>query len=303
MNFDKAFDLCVGFLKANLIPALWGHPGIGKSALGRLLADKFDLEFIDLRLGTIEPVDLNGFIHKDMETATFDYLPWAKFPLERTPLPPGKKGWLIMLDEVNTAPRQHLAAAYKFLHDRMIGQYRLHPNVRIMLGGNLVGEGLAGALPSPLVSRVVHIVMNAELTPSVSKILGPSISAFLTNHPKFIYQETTEPNTPFPTFRTWEMVEKYRVANGSVPLEALSCIVGTSAAVSYISYAQQEEQLLDLVRGVEAFPLERSQELIDYMSYDVTLLERHLHRFPGEWRVIAGTKVQSMNDGTDPNGN
>jgi len=331
MNFDKAFDLCVGFLKANLIPALWGHPGIGKSALGRLLATKFDLEFIDLRLGTIEPVDLNGFIHKDMETATFDYLPWAKFPLEGTQLPimtdakgnvifervgvtgdDGKtqivdrpkryKGWLIMLDEVNTAPRQHLAAAYKFLHDRMIGQYRLHPNVRIMLGGNLVGEGLAGALPSPLVSRVVHIVMNAELTPSVCKILGPSISAFLTNHPKFIYQETTEPNTPFPTFRTWEMVEKYRVANGSTPLEALSCIVGTSAAVSYVSYAQQEEQLLDFVRGIETFPLDRSQELIDYMSFDVTLLERHLHRFPGEWRVIAGTKVQSMKDGTDTNG-
>ena len=303
MNFDKAFDLCVGFLKANLIPALWGHPGIGKSALGRLLANKFDLEFIDLRLGTIEPVDLNGFIHKDVEAGNFDYLPWAKFPLEGAALPPGKKGWLIMLDEVNTAPRQHLAAAYKFLHDRMIGQYRLHPKVRIMLGGNLVGEGLAGALPSPLVSRVVHIVMNAELTPSVCKILGPSISAFLTNHPKFIYQETTEPNTPFPTFRTWEMVEKYRIANGSVPLEALSCIVGTSAAVSYVSYAQQEEQLLDLVRGVEAFPLERSQELIDYLSYDVTLLERHLHRFPGEWRVIAGTKVQSMKDGTDTNGN
>ena len=294
MNFDKAFDLCVGFLKANLIPALWGHPGIGKSALGRLLADKFDLEFIDLRLGTIEPVDLNGFIHKDMETGTFDYLPWAKFPLEKTPPPPGKKGWLIMLDEVNTAPRQHLAAAYKFLHDRMIGQHKLHPNVRIMLGGNLVGEGLAGALPSPLVSRVVHIVMDAELTPSVCKILGPSVSAFLTNHPKFIYQETTEPNTPFPTFRTWEMVEKYRIANGSVPLEALSCIVGISAAVSYVSFAQQEKELIDYINGVEPFPLDRSQDLLEYLSCDVIKLQKHLHRFPGEWYTIAKVRIEEI---------
>lgn len=294
MNFDKTFDLCVGFLKANLIPALWGHPGIGKSALGRLLADKFNLEFIDLRLGTIEPVDLNGFIHKDMETCTFDYLPWAKFPLEKTPLPPGKKGWLIMLDEVNTAPRQHLAAAYKFLHDRMIGQYKLHPNARIMLGGNLVGEGLAGALPSPLVSRVVHIVMNAELTPSVCKILGPSISRFLTNHPKFIYQETTEPNTPFPTFRTWEMVEKYRIANGSVPLEALSCIVGISAAVSYVSFAQQEKELIDHINGVEPFPLDRSQDLLEYLSCDVIELQKHLHRFPGEWYTIAKVRIEEI---------
>ena len=176
----------------------------------------------------------------------------------------------------------------------MIGQHKLHPNVRIMLGGNLVGEGLAGALPSPLVSRVVHIVMDAELTPSVCKILGPSVSAFLTNHPKFIYQETTEPNTPFPTFRTWEMVEKYRIANGSVPLEALSCIVGISAAVSYVSFAQQEKELIDYINGVEPFPLDRSQDLLEYLSCDVIKLQKHLHRFPGEWYTIAKVRIEEI---------
>lgn len=60
MNFDKAYDLAVNFLKANIVFALWGHPGIGKSALGQLLADNFNLEFIDIRLGQIDPVDLSA---------------------------------------------------------------------------------------------------------------------------------------------------------------------------------------------------------------------------------------------------
>lgn len=325
MNFDRAYELAVTFFRANIPAALWGHPGIGKSALGQKLADDHNMVFIDIRLGQIDPVDLNGFVHKDVDAGTFDYLPWARFPLENTPLPPildaagnlqyedvavaggrieqqvkRKKGWLIMFDEVNTAPRQNLAAAYKIFLDRMVGSYKLHPNCRLMMGGNLVGEGLAGALPSPLVSRVAHIIMTPELTPTVCKILGPSISAFLTNHPKFIYQETQEPNTPFPTLRTWDMANRYLAANPgpTVPLEALACIVGTSAAVSYVSFAQQEVELKSLISGIDLFPLERSQDLLEYLATDVTQLDKHLHRFPGEWATIAKVRSDSIKDGT-----
>lgn len=298
MNFDKAFDLAVTFLRANIMFALWGHPGIGKSALGQLLADKFSLVFIDIRLGQIDPVDLNGFIHKDVVTGTFDYLPWARFPFIHTPIPDGKKGWLISFDEVNTAGRQHLAAAYKVFLDRMIGQAKLHPNCRLMMGGNLIGEGLAGALPSPLVSRVAHIVMTPELTPTVQTILGPSISAFLTNHPKFIYQEATEPNTPFPTLRTWEMVRTHQNANGESSLEALNSMVGNSAAVSYMSFFIQEKELLEALKGVEPFPLEKSQDLLEYLAGDITQLDKNLHRFPGEWKTIATVRSESIKNGT-----
>ena len=301
MNFDKAFALSLTFLRANIPFALWGHPGVGKSALGQLLADTYELLFIDIRLGQIDPVDLNGFVHKDEKAGTFDYLPWARFPLAKTPVPMNLKtgrpykGWLMMFDEVNTAPRQNLAAAYKVFLDRMIGSEKLHPNCFLMAGGNLVGEGLAGALPSPLVSRLAHMVITPELTPTVRQILGPSISAFLTNHPKFLYQETTEPNTPFPTVRTWKMVKDHMDANGgNSSLEALSCIVGTGAAVSYVSFAQEERKMLDFIKGVEPFPLEYSQDLLEYLACDITQLDRQLHRFPGEWATIAKVRSDSI---------
>lgn len=296
MNFDKAKQLAITFLKADIVFALWGHPGIGKSALGQLLADEFNLEFIDIRLGQIESVDLNGFVHKDVEHGTFDYLPWARFPLEDTPIPEGKNGWLIMFDEVNTAPRQNLAASYKIFLDRAVGSRKLHKRCRLMMGGNLVGEGLAGALPSPLVSRAAHIVMSPELTPTVRQILGPSISRFLTNHPKFIYQDPAQPNTPYPTLRTWGMVRQHEKANGTSELEALVAIVGTAAAVSYVSFAQQEKELIYYINGVEPFPLDRSQDLLEYLSCDVIELQKHLHRFPGEWYTIAKVRIEEISE-------
>lgn len=301
MNFDKALKLAITFLKANIVFALWGVPGIGKSALGQLLANMYDLEFIDIRLGQIDPVDLNGFVHKDVENGSFDYLPWARFPLVDTPLPPGKKGWLIMFDEINTAPRQNLAASYKVFLDRLIGSKKLHPRCRLMMGGNLVGQGLAGALPSPLVSRGAHIMMTPELTPSMATILGQSIFSFLTNHPKFIYLETTEPNTPFPTLRTWEMAKDYIAANGdavSPLLEGLSCIVGSAAAVSYVSFAQQEEELLTALQGIGPFDLEKCQDLLEYLAGNIVLLDKHKHRFPGEWKTIADVRSESIKNGT-----
>jgi hypothetical protein len=300
MNFDKALELAISYLRADIPTALWGAMGIGKSALGQLLADRFQLEFIDIRLGQIEPVDLNGFAHKDMESKTFDYFPWARFPLDDTPLPDGKKGWLIMFDEGNVAPRQNLAAAYKIFLDRMVGMRKLHPRCRIMMGGNMVGQGLAGAIPAPLVSRVAHIVMTAELVPAHKQILGDSIYSFLSNHPKFILMETEEPNTPFPTLRTWEMVKKYMLANPShaMLLEGIAGIVGNAAAVSYISFRQQEVEMQTLLQGIEAFPLERSQDLLDYLACDVIQLDRHMHRFPGEWKTLAQVRSESIKNGT-----
>ena len=302
MNFDKALELAISYLRADIPTALWGAMGIGKSALGQLLADRFRLEFIDIRLGQIEPVDLNGFAHKNESTGTFDYLPWARFPLEDTPLPPGKEGWLIMFDEGNVAPRQNLAAAYKIFLDRMVGMRKLHPRARLMMGGNLVGQGLAGAIPAPLVSRMSHIFMTAELVPAHQSILGKMIYAFLLNHPKYILMETEEPNTPFPTLRTWEMVKIYEQGNTNCPnlMEGIAGIVGNAAAVSYISFCQQETELKTFLSGVEQFPLEKAQDLLEYLATDISLLDKHLHRFPGEWATLARVRSESIKNGTSP---
>lgn len=42
-----------------LVPMIEGHPGIGKSSIVQQLADKYNLQLIDVRLSTCDPTDLN----------------------------------------------------------------------------------------------------------------------------------------------------------------------------------------------------------------------------------------------------
>jgi len=46
-------------LAAGLVPILKGSPGLGKSTLIKSIADKFNLQIIDLRLSQCDPTDLN----------------------------------------------------------------------------------------------------------------------------------------------------------------------------------------------------------------------------------------------------
>ena len=44
---------------------LWGTRGVGKSSIVRQVAAHFGVPLVDLRLTTIEPVDLRGAIYAD----------------------------------------------------------------------------------------------------------------------------------------------------------------------------------------------------------------------------------------------
>ena len=60
MNFNEAYELSLTLMKADIPVALWGNPGVGKSALAAKLAGDFNLELIDIRLGQLEPTDLSA---------------------------------------------------------------------------------------------------------------------------------------------------------------------------------------------------------------------------------------------------
>ena len=159
-----------------------------------------------------------------------------------------------------------------------------------MAGGNLVGQGLAGALPSPLVSRLSHIQMDAVLVPEHKQILGTSIYHFLAQHPKFVYAEPEGPNLPFPTLRTWEMASKIQDTN----VEAYTAIVGLAAATEYVVHLTEEKQILQIIHNnSDPFPIDRSQNILDYLKVDKTALEKNLGRFEGEWAILAELELKA----------
>ena len=150
-------------LAAGLVPYIKGAPGIGKSAITGNIQKRFNLELIDCRLAGYEPTDLNGFPTPDKEKGKAVFLPTEDFPLEGEKLPEGKKGWLLFLDELSSAPPAVQAAAYKLILDRKVGQRKLNSKVFIIAAGNRDEDrAITTRMSTALQSRVVHYTMKSD---------------------------------------------------------------------------------------------------------------------------------------------
>lgn len=108
-NLSVAKDMVIDCIQTNLVPYLQSSPGIGKSAIVKEIAEEYDLQLIDIRLSQLDPVDLNGF--GAVQDGIAKYIPFDTFPLVTTPLPKGKSGWIVFLDEMSSAPPAIQAAA------------------------------------------------------------------------------------------------------------------------------------------------------------------------------------------------
>lgn len=148
-------------IRAKKVPFTKGKPGCGKSAMHRLVADKFKLKFIDFRLAQCDPTDLLGF--PGIKDGRSVFHPPESFPLEGDPIPEGYDGWYLCLDEANSAPEAVQAAAYKLVLDRAVGQYNLHSKCAIGMAGNREEDGaIVVPMSSALVSRIVHLHMGSD---------------------------------------------------------------------------------------------------------------------------------------------
>lgn len=155
--FDN-LDLCI---RSKVVPFIQGAPGVGKSAVVKALADKYKLKLIDIRLAQCDVTDLNGFPKLDGAKAT--YLPMDTFPIETDSIPDGYSGWLIFLDELNSANKSLQACAYKIILDRMVGQHKLHKNVSIICAGNREEDNaVVNQLSTALKSRMVSIQLDID---------------------------------------------------------------------------------------------------------------------------------------------
>lgn len=155
----KALDIAV---LSHLVPFIQGSPGIGKSDVVRQIANKYKLKVIDIRLTQCDPTDLTGLPKLDGIKAT--YLPFDTFPLENDSIPEGYQGWLIFLDEINSANKSLQAVAYKLILDRMVGQHKLHPNVIMMCAGNKeTDNAVVNPISTALRSRLITLPLEPDV--------------------------------------------------------------------------------------------------------------------------------------------
>lgn len=261
--FD-ATDLVVAAIKAKLTPMLHGSPAIGKSAILHKIAKDNNLKLIDLRLSQCDPTDLMGFPKIVGERA--GYAPMDTFPIEGDEIPKGYNGWLLFLDELNSAPPGVQAAAYKLILDRMVGNHHLHKNVAIVAAGNLETDGaIVNPMSTALQSRLVHLEVEVDgpgwINYANSEGYDHRITSYLGFRPDHIYSfKPDHTDKTYASPRTWEFTDRLLKVT-PINRETLPLFIGTlgeGIAREFFGFCQLQDELPkieDIIKRAASVPM------------------------------------------------
>ena len=161
---------------------LWGPRGVGKSSIVQQVAAHFGVPLVDLRLTTIEPVDIRGAIYADdAQQRTV----W--FPPEFLPGPEQPAG-ILFLDELTAADQRLQISAYSLILDRKVGHYRLPEGWLVVAAGNAsfhgaVSHDMGTALADRLFHFNVQTVIDAFLDHALAQRFAPEVMAYLRVRP------------------------------------------------------------------------------------------------------------------------
>lgn len=161
---------------------LWGTRGVGKSSIVRQVAEHFHVPLVDLRLTTIEPVDIRGAIYADEGLAKTVW-----FPPEFLPTPDQPEG-VLFLDELTAADQRLQISAYSLILDRRVGNYHLPDGWQVVAAGNASFHGaISHDMGTALADRMFHFnvqtAIDAFLTYAMAHDLAPEVMAYLKVRP------------------------------------------------------------------------------------------------------------------------
>lgn len=232
--------------KAGIVPFLHSSPAQGKSSLSKQLAEQFKLKVIDLRLTELDSTDLSGLPYFNNGKAEF--MPFNTFPLHDTPIPEGYEGWLILLDEFNSANQAVMAAAYKLVLDRQVGQHKLHDKVAMIACGNLESDNaIVNPMSSALISRFAHfnIAINVDdwLEWASKSDIDYRITSYINFKKANLYTFKPEATEPYASPRTWEMVSKVIKGNDEISTLLVSSLIGDGVGNEFVQYTKLYHKL------------------------------------------------------------
>lgn len=161
---------------------LWGSRGVGKSSVVRQVAAHFGVPLVDLRLTTIEPVDIRGAIYAD---DTRGKTVW--FPPEFLPTAEQPEG-VLFLDELTAADQRLQVSAYSLILDRSVGAYELPRGWLVIAAGNASFHGaISHDMSTALADRMFHFnvqtAIDAFLAHAAANAFAPEVMAYLRVRP------------------------------------------------------------------------------------------------------------------------
>jgi len=159
LDVAKAPSVLMKVLKTNIVPFLWGPPGVGKSSLVREICKENNWKLVDLRLSLLNPVDLRGLPVVDRENQIANWYPPAFLPQKNDP-----RIGILFLDEINLAPLSVQAAAYQLILDKKVGEYEFPRHWKIIAAGNReTDRANVYKISAPLANRFIHYTITTSV--------------------------------------------------------------------------------------------------------------------------------------------
>lgn len=309
----EAPSLISDVLRHKRTPMLHGSPGYGKSDILKAIAKKNGLILIDHRLSQSDPTDMAGFPTMNEDRTRSRYAPPETFPIEGDVLPKGANGWLLFLDEINSAPLSVQAASYKIVLDREVGQHKLHEAVHIVAAGNLsTDKAIVNRMSTAMQSRLIHFELELDYKAWIDwaarNKIDFRISAFINFKPEILSNfDPSHSDHTFACPRTWEFLSDMIIDYTEIPAEKLPLLAGTvgeAAGREFFAYSQIFKQLPTIEKimanpmGVEIPDEPSTQYAISGMmghhlnDQNADKLMLFLERMPIEFQIL--TLQQSL---------
>lgn len=305
VKISQAIPMIVAYIKAGLVPMIVGSPGCGKSQIVHKIAEDFKLKVIDLRLAQCDPCDLLGFPRINGDRA--GYAPMNTFPLEGDEIPEGYSGWLLFLDEMNSASPAVQAAAYRLVLDRMVGQFKLHKNVAIVGAGNKeTDNAIVQPLSTALQSRLTHLELVVDAKEWVNWAAENGVDHRITSYINFkpgnLY--TFQPDHTDKTYaapRTWEFANrllKHLDLNDHNTMPLLAGTISEGVAREFIGHCRIFKSLPkmeDIVAKPETTPVPDEPSILFALTgslahhagkNNMEALMKFIKRMPVEFQVV-----------------
>lgn len=201
-----------------------GKSGIGKTMSIHELTQELGIGFCELRLVTMNEIDILGIPDKD-EFGRTTYAANSLLPHEKRD---GEKG-ILVLDEITSASATVRAAAYQLLDSkRSLGEYKLPKKWKVVsLGNGIEDGGVYNGLEGAFLSRATcyRVEPNLECWKkwAIANGVHPSIIAYFQFDPDGLHEfNPDEFVSVFPCPRSWTALSKRLNArearNGGKPL-------------------------------------------------------------------------------------
>lgn len=245
-------------LKTKVPLMIWGPPGIGKSKIISQVVEKIGYTLIDVRLATLDPVDLRG-----LPVDIGGFLRWLKPSFF-----PTKAKTVILFDEFSQARPEIQGASLQAVYDYQFGDHKLEDETRVILAGNRTTDRTgASRMISAMKNRVVHITAESHyedwIEYATSKGVWDSILGYINFAPQHL--STFDPSKDqecFASPRSWEMLSSYKNAPLSILPSIVSGLVGKEIAPAFLAFHRllNEINFNDIMNNPDTCILPKKQD-------------------------------------------